>query len=159
MIWQLLCPVFVLFSRRNNSMFGCQCLAVHVRPMLGCSCSPVHVLLSMMLSCWAMGCPTTNDSSPRRVLPHRDWQCGAWQQQQVDCMIVCMYVCMYVCMIWQLLCPAFVLLSRRNNSMFRLLWASGLLLSVQKIRPVNAWLSMFSPCWAVHVRLCMFCCP
>ena len=24
---------------------------------------------------------------------------------------------------------------------------------------VNAWLSMFGPCWAVHVRLCMFCCP
>ena len=37
---------------------ACQCLAVHVQPMLGCSCSPVHVLLSMMLSCWALGCPS-----------------------------------------------------------------------------------------------------
>ena len=59
-VWSGSCFVRRLFFYQGETIrcSGCQCLAVHVRPMLGCSCSPVHVLLSMMLSCWAMGCPS-----------------------------------------------------------------------------------------------------
>ena len=146
------CFVRCLFLYQGETI---RCSAVNAwlstRDCIDCWCTSSV----FMFACWAMGCPTTNDSSPRRVLPHRDWRCGAWQQQQVDCMIVCMYVwlyvCMYVCMIWQLLCPVFVLFSRRNNSMFG---CQCLAVHVRPMlgcscSPVHVLLSMMLSCWAM----------